>query len=165
MNLENIILKNFTKLDNAEKLMVLSWRNHEDVRKWMYNSEIISKVNHMNFIVKLINDIKNQYFLLKDGNENIGVIYFNKIDDENSSCYFGLYGSSDSKVRGLGRILEESSINYAFNVLKVNKLNLEVFEDNVQVINLHKKYNFIVNDEKIVNNEKVICMELRNENR
>ncbi|MAC83418.1 MAG: UDP-4-amino-4,6-dideoxy-N-acetyl-beta-L-altrosamine N-acetyltransferase [Arcobacter sp.] len=165
MNLKNFTLKNFTELDNTEKSIVLSWRNDKNVRKWMYNSEIISIKNHMKFITGLINDVQNQYFLIKDGSESIGVIYFNKIDKENNSCYFGLYGASNSNVRGLGRILEEISINYTFNVLKVNKLKLEVFEDNIQVINLHKKYKFIINDEKVINNKKVICMELKNENR
>ena len=38
MSIENIKLKNFIDFSNDEKLMVLSWRNDESIRKWMYNS-------------------------------------------------------------------------------------------------------------------------------
>ncbi len=55
---------------------------------------------------------------------------------------------------GVGRILEELSIDFAFNSLNVSKLKLEVFEDNIQVINLHRKYNFKKIGEKFVNNNK-----------
>ncbi len=48
--------------------------------------------------------------------------------------------------------------------MNVSKLKLEVFEDNIQVINLHRKYNFKKIGEKFVNNNKVICMELSCEN-
>ena len=165
MNLKNITIKNFTELSDVEKLMVLSWRNHESIRKWMYNSEIISEASHFKFINTLSSLTDNIYFLVQDNNEKLGVIYFNKIDLENKTCYFGLYGSINSKVKGIGRILEETSLNYAFNILKVNNLKLEVYAENIQVINLHKKYKFKQFAEKEINCKKIICMELKNENR
>ena len=70
-----------------------------------------------------------------------------------------------AKVLGVGRILEQISIDYAFDVLKVNGLQLEVFADNIQVRNLHKKFNFKETGTKMINNKEVICMELKNENR
>lgn len=163
MNLDNIELENFTELSSDEKLLVLSWRNDENVRKWMYNSEIISEKDHVEFIENLKVQKDNIYFLVQNNLEKLGVIYFNKIDFKNKTCFFGLYGSSNSLVKGLGRILEEVSLHYAFNNLKVNKLKLEVFAENVQVRNLHKKYKFIETDSKIINNKEVICMELRND--
>jgi UDP-4-amino-4,6-dideoxy-N-acetyl-beta-L-altrosamine N-acetyltransferase len=160
MNLNSIRFKNFIDLTDDEKLMVLSWRNDANIRKWMYSSEIISKENHFDFVDSLKNRKTDQYFLVQDNEEDIGVIYFNKINYINSSCYFGFYGKPRSIIRGLGRILEEVSINYAFNDLKINKLKLEVFNDNMLVRNLHKKYNFKEVDKKNVNEKQVICMEL-----
>ena len=58
--------------------------------------------------------------------------------------------------------IERKTIDFVFNSLNARKLKLEVFEDNIQVINLHRKYNFKKSGEKFVDNKKVICMELNN---
>lgn len=165
MNLEDIKLKNFVELNNNEKLMVLSWRNDKSIRKWMYNSQIISESNHLNFIDKLENNKNNMYFLVYKDNKNLGVIYFNSIDYRNQSCYFGLYANPFEKIAGVGRILEEVCIKYTFEVLKLTKLKLEVFEKNEKARALYRKYKFQEVGKKMINDKKVICMELKNEDR
>jgi RimJ/RimL family protein N-acetyltransferase len=42
----------------------------------------------------------------------------------------------------------------------LSKLTLEVFSDNKQVVNLHKKFGFEIVSEKNKNGKKVFCMEL-----
>ena len=164
MNLENIILKSFVDLNDDEKSMVLIWRNNDDIRRWMYNPKVISTKEHLKFIETLVPDGNNLYFLIQQNSENIGVIYFNEIDC-NNCCYFGLYANPFSKVVGVGRVLEEVSIRYVFDILKIDTLKLEVFSANAQVVNLHKKYKFVEFKRKIINKKEVICMELKNENR
>ena len=48
-------LRNFVNLDLPTKLLVLSWRNNEKIRKWMYNTGIISEQDHLSFIENLRN--------------------------------------------------------------------------------------------------------------
>ena len=60
------------------------------------------------------------------------------IDFENKITDFGLYSNPFEKVAGVGRILEEICIKYAFELLKLDTLKLEVFDENIQVKNLHK---------------------------
>jgi UDP-4-amino-4,6-dideoxy-N-acetyl-beta-L-altrosamine N-acetyltransferase len=158
MNLENIKLTNFIDLNNNQNDKILSFRNHDNIRKWMYNENIIVKDNHIKFVKELKNDDINKYFLVTQNNVNIGVICFNNIDYENSVTHFGLYANPFEKIVGVGRILKNVSIDYTFNILKLKTLKLEVFTDNMQVVNLHKKFNF-----KVIN-KKVICMELKYEN-
>jgi len=40
--------KNFVCLTEEEKMMILDWRNHENVRKEMVNKELISVENQTN---------------------------------------------------------------------------------------------------------------------
>lgn len=47
---------NFIKLSDEERKMVLDWRNHENIRKWMYSDDIITEEGHANFVDKLITD-------------------------------------------------------------------------------------------------------------
>ena len=118
---------------------------------------------HLTFIESLKSRKDKLYFLVKKEDEFIGVTDF--LDLDKKEIFYGIYSNPNSKIMGVGRILNEISIDFAFNSLKAHKLKLEVFEDNIQVRNLHKKYKFRETSQKYVNNKKVICMELENENR
>ena len=165
MNFGSIILKQLFELTDSEKEMILEWRNNNNIRKWMYRTELISKKTHFQFVNDLKLDKYNKYFLVKQDKINIGVIYFNNIDVKNKVADFGLYVNPDIKVSGIGSILEKVCIEYAFDKLKIETLKLEVFSDNLKAINLYKKFMFKETDKKLENNKEVICMELKNENR
>jgi UDP-4-amino-4,6-dideoxy-N-acetyl-beta-L-altrosamine N-acetyltransferase len=152
-------LINFIDLSLEEKKMILKWRNHSSIRKWMYSKEMIALDDHLNYI-KTLSDKKDRlYFLVRYKNEAIGVIDFTDIDYDNSRSYFGLYAKPNS--RGFGKILLSSIIDYAFNNLKIELLVAEVFEHNQSAINLYKKFNF----KEKTRRENIIVMELKNENR
>ena len=161
--MQNIKLLNFIDLKLEEKEMILKWRNHPEIRKWMYNQDEIKLEEHLNFIDSLKLRKDKLYFLVKKEDEFIGVIDF--LDLDKKEIFYGIYSKKKKKIMGVGRILNEISIDFAFNSLKAHKLKLEVFEDNIQVRNLYKKYKFRETSQKYVNNKKVICMELENENR
>ena len=159
---ENINLVNFIDLTLDENKMIIYWRNHTSIKQWMYNNNDITLENHLAFIESLNNSMDKLYFVVKQDNKYIGVIDFTEID--NFEIYFGLYANPNVKIAGIGRILEKICIDYAFNILKKDTLKLEVFSDNIQVRNLHKKFNFKETGTKTINNKEVICMELKNEN-
>ncbi len=156
-------LINFIDMTLSEKKMVLRWRNDNSIKKWMYNQNDITIGNHLNYIESLKYSEIKQYFLVKKENKYIGVIDFTNINFKTKTSEFGLYANPFEKIAGVGRILEEVCIKYAFNILKLKTLKLEVFSENIQVINLHKKFNFKEVGKKIVNGKNVISMELENE--
>ena len=51
--MENIQLLNFIDLELEEKEMILKWRNHPEIRKWMYNQDEIKLEEHLSFIESL----------------------------------------------------------------------------------------------------------------
>ncbi len=155
-----ITLVNFVDLSLAQKRMVLSWRNNPDIKKWMYTQDDIKEEDHLNFIDSLRTREDKKYFLVRKGETEIGVIDFNDIQKD--SCIMGIY--SNPNISGVGKLLIEEIINYGFNILKVEKIFSEVFKKNERGINLYKKYGFKEIDIKEINNQKVICMELVNEN-
>ena len=154
----NIKLLNFTELSYELTLMVLSWRNHEKVRKYMLNQDEISLKNHLDFIEYLKTTKEKLYFLVAQNDDFIGVIDFYNF--KNSSCEFGLYANPEIKLAGIGKILIESSIEYAFDILKLSSLKLEVFADNEKAMCLYKRYGFKDSGIKTANDKNVICMEL-----
>ncbi|MBL0703300.1 MAG: UDP-4-amino-4,6-dideoxy-N-acetyl-beta-L-altrosamine N-acetyltransferase [Sulfurospirillum sp.] len=153
-------LIDFTDMTLEEKKMVLEWRNDIGIKKWMYNTDDIKLQNHFDYIESLAGLHNKQYLLVKKDNNYIGVICFTKINYMDKVTEFGLYANPFKKMLGVGRILEELSIKYIFDILKLNRIKLEVFSNNLKVINLHKKYNFHEVMSKTINNKSVICMEL-----
>ena len=130
------------------------------MKKWLYSLNDISIESHIEFIGGLQFCRDRQYLLVKKNNKHIGVVDFTSIDFYKRQCYFGLYANPFEKITGIGRILEEVCLKYVFNIIGLNKIKLEIFDSNVSVINLHKKFKFKETSIKDINDKKAICMEL-----
>ena len=138
-------LTKFQDLSIEEKKEVLKWRNHPDIRKWMYDTNKISLENHLNFIDNMP---KNRIYLKV---EDLGVINFKIIND---TAELGLHKNPEKKR--VGNILLKTAIDYAFDELKIKKIILYVFENNVKAINLYKNFGFVESNKK----DNIIKMEL-----
>ena len=146
------MLKNFIQLNYDEKLMILEWRNHPSISKWMINKKVKLK-EHLNFINSLKENKTKLYFLVDD----IGVVDFINITDKKADI--GLYKNPNKQK--VGSVLMKHIIDYGFNVLKLEKLILYVYKNNQKAINLYKKFNFKIVDKK----DNLLKMELLNANR
>jgi UDP-4-amino-4,6-dideoxy-N-acetyl-beta-L-altrosamine N-acetyltransferase len=160
--MENIELLNFIDLNIEEKEMILKWRNNPKIRMWMYNQDEIKLEEHLNFIESLKSRKDKLYFLVKKEEEFIGVIDFTQLV-EKKSVHMGIY--SNPNLKGNGKILLNKIIDYSFNNLKVERIFSEGLMENEKAYILYKSFNFKDIFEKTINNKKVICMELENENR
>ena len=158
-----IELVNFTELSLDDKKMILSWRNHPNIRQWMFHDKCIELEDHLNYIDSLSTRDDKKYFLIKRASSSIGVIDFTNIDYQNRSSEFGLYANPE--LKGVGNHLMEAVIDYGFKTLCLKKLIAEVFEENKTAIKLYKRYKFKEIKSKHINNRNVIQLELDNENR
>jgi len=159
----NITYINFTTLSEAQKAMILEWRNHPNVRAYMYNTGVISQKTHLEFIESLKTKENKRYFVVQKEHENIGVIDFTDITP--TSATMGIYANPCLSQKGIGSILLQAIVDYAFDILKVQTLKAEVFATNAKAKTLYKKFGFRAMGQKSVNGKEVICMELENANR
>ena len=60
-----LYLCNFTTLSEPQKQMILAWRNHENVKAYMYNTNDISDAEHFAFIESLKTRTDRRYFLVQ----------------------------------------------------------------------------------------------------
>ena len=160
---EGVELIDFADLTQKEVMMILTWRNHKNVKKWMYFQDEISVEAHLGFIDELQFSKSRQYMVVKKDNKYVGVVYFTKIDGANKECYFGLYANPFEKIAGIGQILGDVCLKYILDLLNLNKIKLEVFSDNVRALSLYKKYNFKGVGVKSVNDRQAVCMELNHD--
>jgi UDP-4-amino-4,6-dideoxy-N-acetyl-beta-L-altrosamine N-acetyltransferase len=136
--------------------MILEWRNSPDIKNSSFTQNDITLADHLSFIETLKNSIDKLYFLVQKDGQNIGVISF--VNITKNSTDFGLY--SNPNLKGYGKILLETIINFAFETLQVKKIVAEVFYTNQKAYNLYKNHGFVQTAEKSINNQKIICMEL-----
>lgn len=155
----SVELLNYCSLSDKDILRVLAMRNSPDIRCWMYNQAEISESEHLAYIEKLKKDSTKKYFVVVYQEQWVGTINFVEIDEKLSSCSFGMFANPSVKLLGIGRILEQVCIDYAFKILQLNVMNLEVMVGNKQVINLHRKYGFEITGEKSVCGHSVLVMQ------
>ena len=122
---------------------VLLWRNEPGVRKNMYTNHLISWKEHKAWFENVKNDHLKRYFIFYSKKKDLGVINFTDIDFHAGSAFWGFYASKKSPP-GTGLMMEYCALKYAFDELRLHKLNCEVIEFNKSVINMHKKYGFKV---------------------
>ena len=132
-----IQLLNFTTLNLPQKELVLSWRNHQSVRKWMINNNEISLEDHLHFIDALSFGAEKCYFLVQQEFDYLGVIDLTDITKD--SAELGLYANPD--MRGVGYILMNALIDYA-STLGMSKLIANVLVNNVRACRLYQKFDF-----------------------
>jgi len=142
LNFDSVELINFTNLTYEEVEMIRELRNHPDVKKWMYNDKDITKEEHLNFMSRLKIDERNFYYLVKNNNLNVGVIYLNKVDFYNRNAYFGLYANQFGKTPYTAVVLEKALLKLAFEVASLHTLKLEVIENNERAIKFYKRIGF-----------------------
>jgi len=161
--MENKIeLLNFIDISSEEKQMVLAWRNHQEIRKWMYNKNEITLKEHLKYIESLSMKKDRIYFLVKELNEYLGVIDFTSIV-KNEYAEFGLYAKPN--LIGIGTTLMSTIIEYAFTILKLQKLLANVHVNNTKAIKLYKRFHFIEIKKERDTSGEYIQMELKYEDR
>jgi len=144
IQLQGAILINFVNLTNKEKELVRTWRNIENIRKWMYQDHIISWEEHLEFMKKLEDDNSNFYWLVRNKkNKNIGVVSLTRVDFKNKNSYFGIYSDLYQNTSMDNYLLIESIKELAFDKIGLLNLRLEVMSNNERAINFYKKAGFI----------------------
>lgn len=123
--------------------MVRSWRNNPKVRENMYTNHVISKKEHEQWFKLLLIDSSRRFFIFELNGEPSGLIGFTQIDQVTNSASWVFY-SGDTSKRGVGSMMETAALNYAFDEMKLHKLNCEVLEFNDAVITFHRKHGFKV---------------------
>ena len=112
--------KNFRQITDEEVHLVFNWRNHIEIRKWMYNQEIIPLDKHIKFIENLKTDDTKQYWLVQRRKVPIGVM--SVVDIKEKSGDWGYYIAPEFHEKNLGVEFYYYSLDYLFCIMKMERL-------------------------------------------
>ena len=129
-------LRQMTELDLA---LVLSWRNHSQVRNFMICQHEISYTEHAGWF---FNAPPHRHLLIfeVDGTPQ-GFINIERPRAESGFANWGFYKAPDS-LKGIGLELGGAGLEYAFQVMKLERINAKVQKFNQRSINLHLRLGF-----------------------
>lgn len=125
----------------ADLELVLLWRNHPDVRRYMYTTHEIGMDEHRAWFAKAGSAPANSLLVYEHHGEATGFVNITR-----GRCHevadWGFYLSPGAQ-KGAGRSLGELTLGYVFDELGLHKLCGQVLGFNERSLGFHKALGFI----------------------
>lgn len=120
--------------------LVLSWRNHPEVRRYMYMQHEISLEEHANWFTRASQDPQKHLLVFEVDDRPLGFVKIQLIASGGIADW-GFYLAPDAP-RGTGRKLGSSTLRYVFEFAKLHKLCGQVLAFNERSIQFHLSLGF-----------------------
>lgn len=120
--------------------LVYAWRNHPDVRQYMYTRHEISLEEHSRWFEKASNDPSRSLLIFEHQDIPRGFAQFSRLPGGKSADW-GFYLAFDAP-KGSGRALGACALSYAFFNLDLHKVCGQVLANNERSIALHLRLGF-----------------------
>lgn len=126
---------------NANDLeMVLSWRNHADIRRYMYTSREIGWSEHQAWFEKASKDPLRHLLIYEENGAALGVVNLHEIAPGGIADW-GFYTRPEAP-KGTGSKLGAATLKYAFTDKGFHRLYGEVLSSNQSSISFHERLGF-----------------------
>ncbi len=139
----NIELKPFNDIPYELQMETRNWRNSKEVKKYFKISNITVEM-HKKWLESLKEtNPKNIAFVINKDNRPIGVTYFHSVNYSQKQADWGIYiYNEELRGQGIGEVVLTKCIEYAKEILNLNKLFLDVLKSNHRAIKLYEKLGF-----------------------
>lgn len=132
--------KSIRAMTRSDLERVLSWRNHPDVRRYMYTQHEISLEEHQRWFEQNANNPSRHLLIFELAGVPLGFINFNRLNSGGVADW-GFY-VTPSAPKGSGRQLGHAALDYAFTELKLHKVCGQALAYNERSINFHRSLGF-----------------------
>ncbi|WP_298624453.1 UDP-4-amino-4,6-dideoxy-N-acetyl-beta-L-altrosamine N-acetyltransferase [uncultured Zoogloea sp.] len=119
---------------------VLSWRNHPEVRRYMYTQHEISIDEHARWFARASQDPERHLLVFEINMAPVGFINIHQIASGGIADW-GFYAAPDAP-KGTGRALGEVVLRYAFETTGLHKLCAHALAFNERSIRFHLNLGF-----------------------
>jgi len=161
---ERLTLRQLTVNDEKE---IFTLRSDVEINKYLdrqVSNTIDDARNFINKVNENINKNDSLYWAITLGDRNIlvGTICLFNFSNENGKCEIGYELLTNFQGQGIMKEAAEKVIDYAFNTIKVQKIEAFLHRDNQRSINLLEKLLFRNPSESDKTNPELICYHLTN---
>ncbi|UYO93978.1 UDP-4-amino-4,6-dideoxy-N-acetyl-beta-L-altrosamine N-acetyltransferase [Pollutimonas sp. M17] len=124
----------------ADLEMVLAWRNHPKVRRYMYTQHEISLDEHCRWFEQASLDPHRHLLLYEDGPTPLGFVNIYQ-SAPGGIADWGFYTAPDAPD-GTGRMLGNVTLRYAFSHVSLHKLCGQALALNERSVQFHRSLGF-----------------------
>lgn len=161
---ERLTLRQLLINDDHE---IFTLRSDSEINKYLDRQLSNTIDDARNFIIKVNENIKKNVALywaitFSDRNILVGTICLYGFSDENDNCEIGYELLTNFQGQGIMKEAVEKVIDYAFNTIKVKKIEAFFHRDNQSSINLLEKVSFSGSNKSDETNPELICYHLSN---
>ena len=128
-------------MTEADLGLVLSWRNHPDIREYMYSRHEIGMDEHRRWFAKASVDPTRRLFIFEIGAQPLGYVSFQQLNG-GPVVDWGFYVAPDA-AKGTGRALGTAALAQAFDQERFHKVCGQALEHNTRSIQFHLNLGFV----------------------
>lgn len=128
-------------LQEADLSLVRQWRNHPDVRRYMYTQHEITETEHWDWFKRSHEDPRRHHMLAESKGYPFGFVSLQLEDAESHRATWGFYLAPEA-ARGSGQALGNAALAYAFDQLGLHKLCGEALASNQRSLAFHERLGF-----------------------
>ncbi|KXY68872.1 MULTISPECIES: GNAT family N-acetyltransferase [Bacillus] len=154
---DNLLIREITEKDIE---LIRKWRNQADIRQYFIDNNYIDKNQQKEWFKKYSQKKDDIMFVIEETLEFkkvIGTVALYNIDSKNNSVEFGrlMIGHLPYIGKGFGKKATILACKYAFEILSVSEIYLNVLSHNVKAIQLYCDIGFI---KKNVSSDRIYMM-------
>ncbi len=134
-------------------------RLRNENRQYFFDNTYISRQDQIKWFENYQNKTDDYMFILEDRRIRVGMGAIYNIDYKQKTAEIGRFAIDASfRERGYGKLLFEKIERISRVELGVEKLNLEVFEDNLRAFRLYESAGFTIDGKKSSGDKRVLLM-------
>lgn len=128
------------RLSESDLPIVLTWRNHPDIRRHMFSQHEINAQEHQEWFARTSVDPSRCLLIAEETSIPLGYVQFNKVD-KGGVADWGFYVKPNA-TPGSGKNLGVAALNYGFKILRLHKICGQVIASNHASIRFHERLGF-----------------------
>ena len=153
----------FRKVEITDAETLMRWRRSSRISNFMI-SDISDDLNLQKKWISNIDNINGYYpWIVELGNVPIAFIYLEKFNIENKTTSWGYYLGDENYIE-YAPFIPGFFYKLIFDKFGIEKINIEVFYNNLLAINLHLKYGYHFNprSDRVIykNNTEVLLLSM-----
>lgn len=121
--------------------VVLDWRNHEDIRRYMFCSDPIDLQTHLKWFKQSSSDPKRHLLIYEHVGRPLGFIQFTQESSTADEFSWGFYLSPDAP-KGTGKHMGQTALRYAFHTIGATCIHGQVIAFNGKSVQFHLNLGF-----------------------
>lgn len=119
---------------------ILSWRNHSDVRRFMYTQHEIPLDEHQRWFEQASKNPHKHLLIFEAEGSPMGFVQLSQLS-RSPIAEWGFYAAPEAP-KGTGRRLGQAALRYAFEHLKLHKVCGEALAYNEPSVRFHRALGF-----------------------